>query len=85
MGQISRRGDKESDKPMIVGQGVERQKRQQVSGGVSENCPHRRRHLNVWSPVGGAIWVRLGGRSLGACLAVSKPHVLPCLVSLLAV
>lgn len=39
MGQISRRGDKESDKPMIVGQGVEGQKRQQVSGGVNENCP----------------------------------------------
>lgn len=32
-----------------------------VCGGLDENAPHRLRCLNAWSPVGGTVWVSLGG------------------------
>lgn len=30
-------------------------------GGLKENVPHRLRCLSIWSPVGGFVWVGLGG------------------------
>lgn len=30
-------------------------------GGLNKNGPHRLVYLNIWSPVGEAVWERLGG------------------------
>lgn len=35
-----------------------------VCGGLNEIVPRRPRCLNPWSPVGGAVWERLGGAAL---------------------
>jgi hypothetical protein len=35
-----------------------------VCSDLHENVPHRLRCLNTWSPVGGTVWIGLGGVAL---------------------
>ena len=34
--------------------------------GLNDKCSHSLRHLNTWFPVGGTVWVGLGGVAEGS-------------------